>query len=363
LPWHWDPFAREGLPWQSVCLQVCLPRGAFGHSACCFAACGALVPRSHHQSFVVSCLPPQPPAPIAAPCLTHHQILDLVAPFASQGYRLDLAGSDRLQRRLRFQPCDAADSRESLLLDSPAEGCFRLTRSLEIDGALVATLQCEGKEPATLLQSLQSAAAQQQFLRADGYLIVWHRHVRRDGAAALCGAEALLPNLTMTLTAPRAGTGRATVEIRPHAGRLNLPDDLFAVLGRQWSTLQCEGRVWRLTLRLSYGDAAREFERGVRHLQRVLAEPPPHFHQRHRLARWAVSASRSMLLAAWMTLALLVAAAPPLWLGQASVWPLLLSVIPLALLWGSYQFAELPRLRWPRRPRPPQANRWLEPQP
>jgi hypothetical protein len=307
-------------------------------------------------------LPQQPLSAVAAPCLTHHQILDLVAPFASRGYRLDMCGSDRLHRRLRFLPCAGADSRESLLLDSPAEDCFRLTRCIEIDGAPAATLQCEGDDPTALLQSLHSAAAQQQFVRGDGYLIVWHRQLRHDGSAALCAAEALLPNLTVTLTTPRASADRVVVQIRPHAGRLNLPDDLFAVLGRQWSTLQRDGTVWRLTLRPRSGDAAQHFERGVRHLQHELAEPPRHFHQRHLLARWAVSASRSMLLAAWAALLLLVASAPAFWLERASVWPLLLAVVPLALLWGSYQFAELPRLCWPRRPRPPQATQWLDPQ-
>ena len=306
----------------------------------------------------------QTPAPAAAaPCLTHHEILRLTEPFDSQGYRLNLAASDRLQRRLRFEPGAAGTSttRESLLLDSPAEGRLQLTRSLEIEGAAPATLQCEGDDAAALLQSLQSADPARQFVRGDGYLISCHRELRADGRSVLYGAEAQLPGLSLTLSAPRGGSGDASVQLQPDAGRLHLPEDLFAVLGRDWSLLRPEGRGWRFTLRVRGGNAAALFERGVRHLREVLAETPQRFHERHLAARWAVSARRSMLVAAWATLLLLVAVAQPLWLARASAWPLLLAAVPLALLWGCYQSPDLPRLQWLRRPRAPALSSWLEP--
>ena len=40
--------------------------------------------------------------PAALPPLTHHEILVLVEPFVRSGHRPDLAGSDRVQRRLAF---------------------------------------------------------------------------------------------------------------------------------------------------------------------------------------------------------------------------------------------------------------------
>jgi len=309
-----------------------------------------------------------PRAPIAAaPCLTHHQILGLIEPFARRGYRLDMAGSDRLQRRLRFVSAAGVNAsqapRESLLLESSGEGEFRLTRSAQIGGAPPALLQCEGDEVALLLQSVQAVDAWRQIVHGDGYLVVWHLHLRPAGRSVVSGAVAQLPGVTMTMDTPHKVTGRAKVDIRSHAGRLNLPDDLFAVLGRHWSLLQRDGTVWRFTMRARAGNAEQRFDRAVRHMQQALAQSPQRFHQQHWLARWGVSARRSMLMAAWASLLLLVAAAQPLWLARDSAWPLLLAAVPSALLWGCYQFAERPRLSWPRRPRAPDATQWLEPQP
>jgi hypothetical protein len=126
--------------------------------------------------------------------------------------------------------------------------------------------------------------------------------------------------------------------------------------------LQPEGSGWRLTLRLGATNAQALFELAARHLHGVLAEPPACFHQRHRLARWVASARRSLLVAAWAALLLLVASAQWL-LTQGAAWPLLLAAVPLGLLWLGYQGADLPQWRWPRRPLAPTAARWLEPRP
>ena len=50
----------------------------------------------------------------AAQPLSHHEIVTLVAPFARRGRHLDLAASDRQQRRLVFQPVKHAAQDDGL---------------------------------------------------------------------------------------------------------------------------------------------------------------------------------------------------------------------------------------------------------
>ena len=46
--------------------------------------------------------------------LTHHEILGWIAPFTRQGRQLDLAASDRLERRLRFKTIEHPGRRTGL---------------------------------------------------------------------------------------------------------------------------------------------------------------------------------------------------------------------------------------------------------
>lgn len=306
-------------------------------------------------------------APAAPPALTHHQIVELIEPFVSRGYRFDMAGSDRRARRLLFRPSSstaAGGARHTLQLDCLAVQRLRVTRALspDGDGGPVARLQVEGTQLETLLQRLQQVPAQRQFSIAAGCCIAWQLVLMPEGGELrTIGAVAQFAGVTMTMRAAAGGKGRAAIEVQPGPARLKLPGDVFAVLGRQWSLSQPDGTAWRCDLRL-HGDAQTRFEDAVQHLARTLAEPPLHFHQRHLRARWAVSVRRSLLLAAWLSLAVLVACAQ--WLSQArtSALPLLLGSLPLALLWWCYRADMAPRLQWPRLPRAPSWPSWQEPQ-
>ena len=71
--------------------------------------------------------------------LTHHEILTLVEPFTRRGRHVDLAASDRLERRLVFKTIEhaapgAADAmvRETLVLEQPKAERFRLTRRFPV---------------------------------------------------------------------------------------------------------------------------------------------------------------------------------------------------------------------------------------
>jgi hypothetical protein len=78
--------------------------------------------------------------------LTHHQIIELVEPFSRQGLHIDLAASDRLQRRLRFRSIEPAGQpahRETLLARAQrARSLHRPAASMTSTGALVGAWCC-----------------------------------------------------------------------------------------------------------------------------------------------------------------------------------------------------------------------------
>jgi len=68
-----------------------------------------------------------PGAGMPAPPFSHHEILDLVEPFARLGLRVDLAASGRLERRLAFRPVEHPT-------DEPALAGLQETLQLESFG-------------------------------------------------------------------------------------------------------------------------------------------------------------------------------------------------------------------------------------
>jgi len=106
--------------------------------------------------------------------LTHHDILELVPPFARAGRHVDLAASDRAARRIAFRPVehgagttDGAPLRETLVLESFGTGTFELTRTLTAPDGLRATLQAMGPDPGVLLAQVAAVPASRHFSGAD----------------------------------------------------------------------------------------------------------------------------------------------------------------------------------------------------
>ena len=110
-------------------------------------------------------------AQTALPPLTHHQILALVAPFSRSGRHVDLAASDRMARRVAFKPVAHGTITETLLLDNPSEGRFKLTRALTLQGGLQARLTADGNEPAALLARVDAVPLSQQHGSGTGYVL------------------------------------------------------------------------------------------------------------------------------------------------------------------------------------------------
>jgi hypothetical protein len=311
--------------------------------------------------------------------LTHHQIMDLVAPFARSGRQVDLAASDRLQRRLAFKPLEhpaapAADAplpamRESLLLELPSADGYQLTRTLSLPGGLQAQLVCEGAEPGALLDAIQAVPPASQLRWAGGVLLALsYRVSATSGDRLLTQATAHVQGMNLRLDVSRVGGIAAELTLSAMPGTdYALPEDLLAVLGLPWSRLSRRATGWQASIQLRgegakrTHDAEDKLQRTVAHLAQTLAATPAQFHQRFRRARWGVVLRRATPLL--VALALIVAAllVPQLELGSDSILRMLIFNSPPLLLVWLFSMREMPRLEIPPLPRTPALPGWQQP--
>ncbi len=329
--------------------------------------------------------------------LTHHEILGLLAPFTRRGRHVDLAASDRSQRRLAFRRVERACAtatatatataplRESLELENPDPERYRLTRILELANGLTARLQAEGADLEALLADIEQIPSERQLQGTPEVMTaVSHRLETRapaggrsgGGASGMerppgerlifAGASARVADLHLRLDEPTRLGLRVDVHVESAGGEtLALPEDLFAVLGRAWAPLEREheGR-WRGSLRLRTREPARsrlaemQWSLGVRHLAATLAEPPRRFHERFAAARWVVVLRRSLPLLACIGLIAGAASVPRLHLAESSGWRMLIFNAPPILMMLFFCLRELPRFEIPPVPRASRAGRW-----
>jgi hypothetical protein len=316
----------------------------------------------------------------AAQPLSHHEIVALVAPFARCGRHLDLAASDRLQRRLVFRPVEHAAQagglpavQEGLQLELPPGGGFRLTRRLSLPGGLQATLVGESADAAALLAAVLAVPLARQLQRVAGHWLAFsHRLGPGGGALVLSEADARLDGLALRMQVSRVKGIAAELTLAPPPGvQLALPEDMLAVLGLAWSRLSPNRAAgdWRASLVLRGDahrrgeDAERKFVRSVEHLAQTLAGTPAQFHQRFVRRRWGVALRRATPLA--VTLGLVGAAlwVPRLDLGSDSVLRMLIFNSPPLLLVWLFSMREMPRLEIPPLPRRPALPGWQAPAP
>lgn len=319
---------------------------------------------------------------------THHEILGLVAPFSRRGRHVDLAATNRLERRLAFKPVERsgngpklAQLRETLQLENPAGETYRLTRVLTRKEGPCATLEAEGPDPAQLLQAVESISPDHQFQTGLGFEATWDYRLGRQGTLADAGcdaavsliltrAAATVAGMTLILNAPTVKGEPADIELQQEASEaMPLPPDLLAVLGRGWSPLRPADAGWRCKLRSVGAEPQRsrcferEFERAVRHLARTLAEAPGRFHDRWAAARAWVFCRRFMPLLACGALIGAVAALPRVHLSQHSPLRMLIFNAPPLLMALFFCLREIPRIEIPPLPRRSKAAAWRGPQP
>jgi hypothetical protein len=314
--------------------------------------------------------------------LTHHEILELAEPFVRRGIHVDLRASDRMARQLSFRTVDRAATSdgvpattESLRLENPVRGAFRLTRTLRAEPGLEATLIAEGDRPDTLLAGVEAVPPGMHWQPGDGYLIA--RTFELSPGDLGLTPDSVIARLRLTRAVIVAAGARAIVEV-PERGRgpaeirfepaadasIDTPEDLFAVLGRAWSPLRRAEFDWRGTLRLPPPGPRRDdtvprrLEVLAEHLARTLHEPPGRFHDRHRSARWRVALRRAEPITVSIALIALTAALPKLGIGEDSMARMLIFNAPPILLMLVFCMRELPRFEIPPLPRRESAPAW-----
>jgi hypothetical protein len=329
---------------------------------------------------------------MSQPPLTHHEILTIVAPFTRSGRQLDLGASDRAARCLRFKPRQrpaatdpgaapgagpdaTSEFSEALRLENPDSDRYRLTRALIHRTGLVAQLEAEGPDPAALLAAIDAVPAERAFLTGPGYAIAQsHRlapEALRTPASEPCslliltGAEVLLGDWKLVLAEPTRLAVRVGFDLRAAAGGdFAIPDDLLAVLGRDWSPLRHDVDTWNGSLRLRGKEPLRSrraedaLTRGAMHLATTFAEPPVRFHERRVAARWVVVLRRATPLLACFGLIGAAAAVPRLHLAENSGLRMLIFNVPPILMMLFFCLRELPRIELPPLPRRSRSARW-----
>ena len=320
-----------------------------------------------------------------APPLSHHRIFELLPPFSRRGLAVDLSATARLERRLAFKPrAHAVDGigavDEFWLLDDDADaaqGRFRLLRRLVAPGGLVAEQVAEGDDIEALLASSEAMAIAAQFEAGEGFVAAFSHALRVPSAGARALPQPLLTSaqvrllhgaaagVQLVLSVSRVGAiaGDLRVTAAPDS-RPDWPEDLLAVLGRDWSRLLPVAGAWRTLLRLPRREPARSAAarqrllRAALHLAATLADSPQHFHPRHRAARWVFALRRAVPLAVCVALIGGALAVPLLDLPTDSVWRMLIFNAPPLLLVAFFALHEMPRFEVPPLPRALARDAW-----
>ncbi|MEO0421452.1 MAG: hypothetical protein AAF184_03890 [Pseudomonadota bacterium] len=319
--------------------------------------------------------------------LTHHDVLELVAPFSAADRQVDLEASDRARRRLDFKPLEhpATESMpavtEHLTLEAPERSgdSFVLERQLRAttpEGELVATLKATGKPVARLLEWVTSVPLARHWREIDGTWLARSYRIRSSSAQSGTPAPQIdaaharfAQGALMTVEHTLAGS---PLEVRLQAlddgAHLLLPDDFLSVAGRAWRPLRkTSHRGWRGSLRVppKEPDRTREAEAAVdgivSHVAQTLAAGPGEYHTRHKSARWRAALQRispALALVAFMIIT------PSLMFLPTAKNPGFLVIIfqlPTVALIAFFSLRELPVLEIPPRPTPLKQTVWLQP--
>ncbi len=301
--------------------------------------------------------------------LTHHAILTMVEPFTRRGRHVDLAASDRQQRRLVFKPLAAdagtgADLRETLQLESYSATSFCLTRTWQRSDGMQAWLRAQGSDLAALLAAVEAMPAERHFVVGPGYAIARCYTLNTAGNLLLTQAQVQVAGLAMTLTVPAVRRLSATITLTPQQGALALPEDFLAVLGWNWARLVTTPQGWTSRLRLSGGLARRSaaaeaaLDLAAAHMARSLDEPPARYHPRLLAARRGVFFRRGIpsftIIGLFAGVGLCSQLLPNLPTGAL----VLLYHVPTVTVAISFMLQELPRFEIPPWPRTLRAPSW-----
>jgi len=317
--------------------------------------------------------------------LTHHEILRLVEPFARRDRHVDLAASDRMARRLTFQPIEHEGgapefdgARETLSLENPQPNLYRLRRTVTLATGETAELTTEGPDTADLLDRIESVAPRDHFQWVGGCPIARNYRLQPDASnpaapmpLTLTLAVARLHGLVFRVTPSTVQGYPAEIELTPQAGQAgaesppDLPDDILAALGWDWKPLRRRGNGWVGAVRAPGREPERSrrveaaLETAVAHLNRTLAEPPHRFHERLVRARWIVVFRRMIPILVVVALMAGAIATAFVDIPQDSMLALLIFNLPTVLLGLLFTMREIPRLEFPPPPRASRKPSWF----
>lgn len=327
------------------------------------------------------------------PPLSHHRILELVAPFAARGWHVDLSATDRAERRIVFHPRTEPDAdglpeaRVTLVLDAADEERLVVIRQVqagrpagEFAGAVrheaaatpadtLAELSTEGRDAARLLDALAAVPLARQYLAAGGSRAALRQRLATGPPGGprlvLQGARARVAGLTLSLRLSGVQGYPAELELlRDDGDGRELPEDLLAVLGRRWDRLVAVRRGWLGQVDVPGSEPARSdgaraaLGQLLEHLSQTLAEPPQRFHERHRGARWRVALRGSGPIAVGAALVALALVLQRQGGELVSLLGLLANLAPPLLMGLFFMRREMPRLGLPRPPRPLRPEAW-----
>ena len=315
--------------------------------------------------------------------LTHHEILELAAPFNRRGRHVDLPASDRLERRLLFKSVDhpaegaCPVTQETLKLESLGTGTCRLTRTLTRCDSPPATLTAMGPDPGALLALMDSVPPLEQFRAGPGYFTA-RSYSMEPVKGSSGGAPGLRPVMTqgvawveglkLTLGVPSTRGVSADIQLTPAPGEsLELPEDLLAVLGWDWARLIRNTDGWRSKRRLRGGPLGRTrtaegaLDEAAAHLAKTLAASTLRFHEEWAAARWGVFFRRAIPALTLLVLLIIVATIPHLFGSRNPALFMLAFHVPTLLIALSFCLQELPQYEIPPLPRPPRAPYWRRP--
>jgi hypothetical protein len=314
--------------------------------------------------------------------LTHHEILGLVAPFTRRGRQVDLGASNRMERQLLFRPAECrleclpgVAVRETIMLADLGESRYRLTRQLAPEGFPEARLQAEGADIGVLLGQVEAVPPARQFRTGAGFLIAYSHELHHTALAATDDSSALhlvveaaeirWEGLILRIDTTSVAGTLADVELRAVPdGALELPQDLLAVLGWQWTRLTERDRGWGCRLRIKGREPARsarieqQVESAARHVALTLAEPPPRFHERLRAARWGVFLRRAVPVLTCIAVVVAAALVPKLHLAEGSGLRALIFNAPPVLMMLFFCLHEVPTIEIPPLPRRSARTTW-----
>jgi hypothetical protein len=304
--------------------------------------------------------------------LTHHQVLALAEPFLRHGYTIDPNASARERRRTVFRralaatPSDGDVARDTLSLETHESGGHRLVRSVEREG-LVATVRASGRDLPELFDAVTALPPERQFLHEADAVIALHYDLDGERRRILSRAQLQAPRVELTLSIAAVRGVAAEVNLSPRGARhVQVPEDLLAVLGWDWSPLTPVRQGWQGRLRLRGSPeqrglrAVNELTRVARHLQEVLSRAPGDFHDLHRRARWGVVARRLIPWLTVLSLAIAVGALPRLVSEPQPATLMLIFHVPTVLIALSFCLQERAKFEFPPIPRRSPAANWFD---